>query len=323
MKIFLFQKNELDIIDQWVEYHSRIVGYNNLVVIDHMSNDGSYQVLLKYVEHGLTLLKYNGPYVNKGKVLTGFMKKYQSDIVIPLDADEFIVCKDDIGSNIISDPLEVRKNIDKLVDENNRTGRYRFGFINNLANIILYPELKDLKYFEVIDFTKPTKELGKSFFCSKYFISTDLGNHVGQIKTGSKTTITPSIGLLHYKVRGVSHYSNKTKKAQEAFNFSKKGSTSSSGRHWRIDYEAHKESGAEAGFSEIHLFKGDISQLLLHNLFPLPERESTIDDELEKLNINAKNHGPETTKLAKSPKVPRVWKKRVQKKRIKKLICEN
>jgi hypothetical protein len=298
MKIYLFQKNELDIIEEWIEYHSKIVGYDGIVIVDHMSDDGSYQLIEKYINRGLTLIKYKGPYTNKGKVLSNYIRKYPSEIVIPLDADEFVVYE--LDGTIISDPLKVREELLTLLESksksesepdqkhsskgrtiiesqkrkksttNNKTGRYIFGFIYNLVNLKLYPEKEDLKYFEKIDFTKPTNELGKSFFRSSCFISTDLGNHWGKIKTDTTTKIASTIGLLHYKVRGVPHYSNKTKKSGTAFNFSKKGSSSSSGKHWRIDYDAYHKSGAEKGFETIHLYKGDINDLTIHQLFPLP-----------------------------------------------------
>ena len=328
IKIYLFQKDELDIITQWIEYHSRIVGYNNLIIVDHMSTDGSYDILLEYAKKGITVSRYNGQYTNKGKVLTGLIKKGKCDIAIPMDADEFLVVNEDKSEpepvpELVSNPLKVRAELEQqltLASEclgeknksinNAKIGRYQFGFIYNLANLILYPKPEDLKYFEKIDFTKPTNELGKSFFRTKHFISTDLGNHYGQIRTGFKSVILNNIGILHYKVRGVPHYHNKTIKAQQAFNFNKKGSNSSSGRHWRIDYDAYQLSGAEEGFKKIHLYQNHKEDLLCHQLFPLPNRSTDIDAELSEYNsIDVKPYNQIVKK-----KQPRVWKKRIIKK---------
>ena len=326
IKIYLFQKNELDIINQWIEYHSRIVGYNNLTVVDHMSTDGSYNTLLEYAEKGVTISRYSGQYTNKGKVLTKLIKKDNCDIAIPMDTDEFLVVKQ--GDQLVTDPLEVRSNLEKqltngcLDDKNkmvssDKIGRYQFGFIYNLANIVLYPKQEDLKYFEKTDFTKPTNELGKSFFRTDHFISTDLGNHYGQIRTGSKSTILGDIGLLHYKVRGVPHYLNKTTKAQQAFNFNKKGSNSSSGRHWRIDYDAYRLSGAEDGFKKIHLIDCDRDRdLFCHQLFPLPDRPPDIDSKLAAYESTSES---ESDIMISVVKQPRVWKKRVIRKVIRRI----
>ena len=332
IKIYLFQKNELDIIKQWIEYHSRIVGYDNLTVVDHMSTDGSYDILKDYAKQGVIILRYSGQYINKGKILTGLIKKDSKvcDISVPMDADEFLVIRSSDDNRVISDPFEVRAELEKqlaleieLITKKNKPvlntkiGRYQFGFIYNLKNNVLYPKPEDLKYFEKIDFTKPTTELSKSFFRTKHFISTDLGNHYGQIRTGFKSTILPSVGILHYKVRGVPHYLNKTTKAQQAFNFNKKGSNSSSGRHWRIDYDAYQLSGAEEGFKKIHLCQTDQSELLNHQLFPLPDRPTDTDERLLAFALIKEDKPTEITTIEK--KQHRTWKKRVVRKLVRRI----
>ena len=326
----------MDILSQWIEYHSRIVGYNNLSVVDHMSTDGSYDILKDYAKKGVSISRYNGQYTNKGKVLTGLIKKDRNDcdIAVPMDTDEFLVIRrpNATDNSVISDPLEVRTELERvlaldtelyLTTEKNKPicnakiGRYQFGFIYNLANKVLYPKPEELKYFEKIDFTKPTNELCKSFFRTKHFISTDLGNHYGQIRTGFKSTILASIGLLHYKVRGVPHYLNKTTKAQQAFNFNKKGSNSSSGRHWRIDYDAYQLAGAEEGFKKVHLCSVPESELLCHQLFPLPDRPSDTDEKL----VAFQDAIVSTTTLAPpaKKKQPHVWKKRIIRKLVRRI----
>jgi hypothetical protein len=86
-------------------------------------------------------------------------------------------------------------------------------------------------------------------------MSTDLGNHVGTITRGSRTYFTKNLGILHFKVRGLPHYITKTAKAKEAFNFTKKGSNSVCGRHWRKDYDSLKIHGAEEGFTNLYMNK--------------------------------------------------------------------
>ena len=87
IKIFVFEKNEIDILKDWIDYHAKIVGYENIVVIDHKSDDGSFNLAKSYQDRGLTAIRYTGPYTNKGAQMTHEMKKFRenSSILIPLD----------------------------------------------------------------------------------------------------------------------------------------------------------------------------------------------------------------------------------------------
>ena len=39
IKIFCMQKNEDDILEDWILYHSSLVGYENIYLIDNQSNE--------------------------------------------------------------------------------------------------------------------------------------------------------------------------------------------------------------------------------------------------------------------------------------------
>ena len=88
--IFLFQKNEDDILTEWIEHHAKIVGgYSGITIVDHKSTDRSVEILNKYNKLGVNVRWYTGDYKNKGKILTEEMNKYKNHVklLIPLDAD--------------------------------------------------------------------------------------------------------------------------------------------------------------------------------------------------------------------------------------------
>ena len=48
VKIFTMVKGENDIVRDWVKYHGKIFGYDNLFVIDNMSRDGTFEILNEF-----------------------------------------------------------------------------------------------------------------------------------------------------------------------------------------------------------------------------------------------------------------------------------
>lgn len=95
VKLFCMQKDEEDILIQWINYHAYLFGLDNLHIIDNNSTDHSLQILQAYEKQGLHL--YNRPdYGQKGDYLCQLIKEEvnQCDIAIPLDIDEFIAFLD-------------------------------------------------------------------------------------------------------------------------------------------------------------------------------------------------------------------------------------
>ena len=50
-------KDEVDIVEDWIKYHGNIFGYKNLYIIDNNSVDGTYEILQKYIESGITIFQ--------------------------------------------------------------------------------------------------------------------------------------------------------------------------------------------------------------------------------------------------------------------------
>ena len=214
--IFVFLKNELDILEYWINYHASIVGYENIIIIDHNSDDGSKELLLHYVEtKNIKLRHYYGKYENKGKIMTEEMKKYQGkcSILIPLDADEFLVTHRDNGPTF--DPILIKEDLVNII---NVSSRIYYDTIYNYVNTILYPSLLNLNTF-VKTLYKNNKSIGqKCFFMADTFISTDMGNHCGSIRNNSSRisqSYSNNLSLLHFQMRGLNHYNNKNNKTKK------------------------------------------------------------------------------------------------------------
>lgn len=95
VKIYCMQKNEDDILEEWILYHSYLFGLTNLYMIDNLSDQPSINILKKYEQLGLHLYQ-RSDYSKKGEYLYELIKQTSNecDFVIPLDVDEFIAIVD-------------------------------------------------------------------------------------------------------------------------------------------------------------------------------------------------------------------------------------
>ena len=84
-------KDEVDIIEHWINYHGKIFGYNNLFIVDNMSTDGTYKICKKYKNSHSINIKKHPKYIEKGKEMMKIMNENKCDIFFPIDIDEFIV----------------------------------------------------------------------------------------------------------------------------------------------------------------------------------------------------------------------------------------
>lgn len=91
VKIFTMQKDEEDILEDWILYHAYLFGMSNIYIIDNYSGRESIEILKKYESQGLHWLQ-RPDYSHKGDYLFELIKevKDQADLVIPVDIDEFI-----------------------------------------------------------------------------------------------------------------------------------------------------------------------------------------------------------------------------------------
>src|SRR2546428_13637720 len=91
IKVFCMQKDEDDILTEWILYHAHLFGMNNLYIIDNHSGRQSKSILEKYKAQGLNVFE-RSDYAKKGDYLFEMIRETVNDhdIAIPLDMDEFI-----------------------------------------------------------------------------------------------------------------------------------------------------------------------------------------------------------------------------------------
>lgn len=89
-------KNEADIIESFVRYHSNIVDL--MIILDNGSTDDTLDILNQLKNEGLPIVviededRYFEPFIKYNYLLGVALTEYSADIVCPLDCDEFIVC---------------------------------------------------------------------------------------------------------------------------------------------------------------------------------------------------------------------------------------
>lgn len=91
VKLFCMQKDEDDILHEWIIYHSYLFGIKNIYIIDNNSDEKSKNILDFYQTKGLNVFT-RPDYSRKGEYICELIKNVSSDcdIAIPLDLDEFI-----------------------------------------------------------------------------------------------------------------------------------------------------------------------------------------------------------------------------------------
>ena len=92
--VFTQVRDEADIIRDWVAYHISLFGNGNVVVMDDNSGDGTIEILKEFGEDITVeqLAPENQGIFNKKHNFTRKMAEFKghADILIPLDADEFV-----------------------------------------------------------------------------------------------------------------------------------------------------------------------------------------------------------------------------------------
>ena len=91
-------KNEADIIESFIRYHSHIMDL--MIFLNNGSTDNSEYILQQLINEGLPIVmindkdKYFEPSEKYNLLLDKAMQEYDADIVCPLDCDEFISSDD-------------------------------------------------------------------------------------------------------------------------------------------------------------------------------------------------------------------------------------
>jgi hypothetical protein len=209
VKLFTMVKDEIDIVEEWIQYHGTIFGFHNLHIVDNNSTDGTLDILKKYTSNGVKLF-HEPDYRRKGIVMTQLINdprcgKY--DIAYPIDIDEFIVYYDKQSNTI--DPNRVYSYMKTLLTDKNlllqKDNIFKANFITSMISnnsaTGYNKAVIEAQWGEYCDM----KTMAKSFFNKHTWKGlVDHGNHCN-----TETYILTDLCLVHYHSRNLEQHRRK------------------------------------------------------------------------------------------------------------------
>ena len=232
-KIFTFHKNE-DILEDWLLYHGYLFGYDNLYVIDNCSEQKYIDILKQYERLGVNVQYDVKRYIDRISILSELMRdyKYQCNLLIPLDIDEFIVKNNDVEFTCNKDEI-----LKSLYAHKNTQIKLKFGEYTAQC-------FKENFTVPTIDMNRfiyyPCNNRSKTMFPAELFLYTDQGNHCGKIDGNDTIYTYTDLSVAHFKIRGYKHFERKTIKGGNAYGFDKDYlSSQKMGGQWRQWYRLY------------------------------------------------------------------------------------
>jgi hypothetical protein len=185
VKLFLFHCDEIDILSDWLQYHSFMFGFKNIHVVDNMSKGvGVCKLLALYAQCGVTVTEYSGDFSGKFSVLSSVMRNESADFLLPLDADEFVVHVNKQGSSVNFNPLSMAQLFASLPVDGRKYKFHEFGVKYNKDTCTRNVDTPQRRVTLPGRLMKHQREpaMIKTFFHADGFIGTDQGNHYGRVK---------------------------------------------------------------------------------------------------------------------------------------------
>ena len=191
-------KNEMDIIESFVRYNVNI--FDGMIILDNGSTDDTLKILKLLKSEGLPLFiildqdKEYDQITKMNKLLSMAVNEYGADIIVPLDADEFLISS--IGGN----PRKILEKMEDSIFFKVKWRTYVPDFNRNdkfiPAKINFSRDERLEKFYKVI----LPKELVKN-----YEIRLTTGNHDLKFNKKYKNIIKPVINeelrIAHFPIR--------------------------------------------------------------------------------------------------------------------------
>ncbi|MDM5225441.1 glycosyltransferase family 2 protein [Cytobacillus sp. NJ13] len=201
-------KNEADIIESFVRYHQHI--FDGMVFLDNMSSDRTPEILEKLKEEGLPIfISYDTDHeFAQGKKTTQLMlntfEQFQPDIILPLDADEFLVSNDHLEH-----PCDVLNKIDLNQLHHIAWRTYVLNEYDN-RNELFIP--KRITYARADYHETNHKVVVTANFAKKYPGTLSEGNHKYRINRGKKKVkknFLKELKIAHFPIRSLEQFKSK------------------------------------------------------------------------------------------------------------------
>ena len=236
IRLFAFIKDEIEIIEDWLRYHSDLFGADHITVLDHMSTDGTTDVLNSWKSRGLKVHRTGVQFRDKHRVLTSHMSKHKDGFLVPLDADEFLAVRS--GSEIKCDKRSVMGHFSGL---SRGPFRYKFQQLDAVPSTSkLQDPLTELTQFKT-KWYRDWKTYAKTFYDAGFFVNTDQGNHKGSVR-GHGRDLETELTIVHYNVRDYDHFVKKNERGARAYgHIASKKLSHGLGKHYHRRYWAIRE----------------------------------------------------------------------------------
>lgn len=219
--LFSFIRNETYLLRKWIPYHASIIDLEKIHIIDHKSDDPEcISLLKKYENKGLEVTKTSKNFSLKHKLLTQLMHQYKSEanILIPLDADEFL-CLSENNQSMTADPADIKKHLYSLPLNGKK---YAFNVFEAVVDKVEYDdpllEMKTFEHYPASETASGPNQQTKTFYPAKNFGYTDQGNHKGGVLLAPNDVYnTTKMAIAHFHMQGFSHFLDKLEKAVDAY----------------------------------------------------------------------------------------------------------
>lgn len=171
--IVTIQKDEGRYLQDWIDWHSFLLGEDALTVVDHNSSDSTTKAVLQTWNHrNNQSVSFQGPFPEKHKILTEVLRQQTSALIMPLDVDEYLLaCLHEAAF----DPKVHRSNIhEQLRRSINESAFEKF-------KLGVYTTMCSWPFNATCHFSaKPPHWMDKTYYRRATFVATDQGNHRGK-----------------------------------------------------------------------------------------------------------------------------------------------
>ena len=233
----LLVRDEADIIEENLIFH-KAMGVDKFVVTNHLSADGTGNILLKYQEQGwVDLLFEKENTYNQGVWVSNMARRayteHGADWVINNDADEFWV-----------PPTGTLKEYFETLPSD-------IGFLTANRLDYHYRPFAHAKFYEALLFREWECRWGKCCHRGASDVVVEIGNHgASSEEIDSKWPgRVNALKVLHFPIRSYDRYRNKMIKGTRAM-FNTPGLKEESGFHWKNALKHIAEGTFEQFFSE-------------------------------------------------------------------------